>query len=143
MLDNEFHTSTTRFWSPTIWLRKNVFNSLINCKSIRDLDKIGPVPDSLTTVDGVCLLVWDLNAEFLRPNQNMFRLFPESRQTSSIAITTSTVSKLSKPRSFEKCAVGESYQRSMIDLCTPLSPKRTFAGSETCKFISELHQPRD
>lgn len=33
--------------------------------------------------------------------------------TSSIAITTSTVSKLSNPRSFEKCEVGESYSMSI------------------------------
>lgn len=59
----------------------------------------------LTAVDGVCLLVRDFNAEFLYKRVSINGLSHEqlhSSHTSSMAITTSTVSKLSSPRSFEK-----------------------------------------
>jgi hypothetical protein len=64
----------------------------------------------LTTVDLVGLLVGDLNAELLlkcvrHPSHGIGSLgFPEGNRahTSSMAMTTSTVSKLSRPRSLEK-----------------------------------------
>lgn len=61
----------------------------------------------LTAVDLVGLLVGDLNAELLLVSSLAIcsALFPEGNdhaRTSSIAITTSTVSRLSRPRSLEK-----------------------------------------
>lgn len=58
-------------------------------------------------MDGVGLLVGDLDAELLRGCQYS-NGYPKSlekdgaERTSSMAITTSTVSRLSRPRSFEK-----------------------------------------
>ena len=66
-----------------------------------------------TTVDRIRLLVWDLNAEFLRHCQSpwsLWTMLPIFKPTSSIAMTTSTVSKLSSPRSFVKCEDEESYR---------------------------------
>lgn len=67
----------------------------------------------LTAVYGVGVLVGYLNAEFL---YFVNRTFPreshgQRSHTSSIAITTSTVSKLSSPRSFEKCEALDSCDR--------------------------------
>ena len=70
-------------------------------------------------MNGIRILVGDLNAELLRAKicQQPYTHSIKDRGvrhcetsagvvlTSSIAITTSTVSKLSRPRSFAKCAV--------------------------------------
>ena len=81
-------------------------------ESIRQHNR-APIPNpilfntvaKLTAVDGISLLVGDLNAEFLL-HACQHRFLPPIRRTrdhtSSIAITTSTVSKLSNARSFEK-----------------------------------------
>jgi hypothetical protein len=62
-----------------------------------------------TGVDGIGLLVWDLNAELLLVvSLYTIWLWPEFMLASSMAITTSTVSKLSKPRSLLKCEVAAS-----------------------------------
>jgi hypothetical protein len=69
-----------------------------------------------TTVNCICLLIWDLNAELLNQSSTT-AILAKSRMyvpTSSIAITTSTVSKLSSPRSFAKCELGDSYQRQFL-----------------------------
>jgi len=60
-------------------------------------------------VNCVGLLVGDLDAELLL-NCQFLRLVLQrmGMRTSSIAITTSTVSRLSSPRSFVKCEEAES-----------------------------------
>jgi hypothetical protein len=57
-----------------------------------------------TTVNRVSLLVGDLDAELLLNCQCLFLrfLYALGVRTSSIAITTSTVSRLSRPRSLVK-----------------------------------------
>lgn len=88
----------------TIWLAHDVFHGLV------DYDTVSPAlviallgtADSHTAVDSVRLLVWDLNAKLLQFCEPRAGFFLMSEQTSSIAITTSTVSKLSSPRSLVK-----------------------------------------
>lgn len=59
---------------------------------------------ALTAMDSIGFFVRYLNAEFLQGKDKpiLFMNHPKTH-TSSIAITTSTVSKLSRPKSFEKC----------------------------------------
>ena len=64
-------------------------------------------------MDRIRRLVWDLDAEFLQLGQNRDDVLELRILTSSIAMTTSTVSKLSSPRSFAKCEVGDNYVVSM------------------------------
>lgn len=96
----------------------------------------------LTAVDAVCLLVWDLNAELLFSIKFSLRVRlmvgKASDYTSSIAITTSTVSKLSKPRSFAKCEVPLIFKRVRL---FPMACKtllyhvssHTLEASDTCR----------
>ena len=61
-------------------------------------------------MDGIRLFVWNLNAELLYEVLAMANsVSKQNAYTSSIAMTTSTVSRLSRPRSFEKCDVLESF----------------------------------
>lgn len=90
-------------------------------------------------MDGIGLLVGDLNAELLRDGLADIpkRVRPGKFHTSSIAITTSTVSRLSRPRSFEKCEEALIYHSKRVrwiyspvhDLGIP--EKRSLAADES------------
>ena len=56
--------------------------------------------------------------------------------SSSIAMTTSTVSSESNPRSFEKCAAPEIYHQVSSCSCFPLPFECTFDESCTCSYVS-------
>lgn len=83
----------------------------LSCKVSKCFDALNDLRGrrKRTAVDGICFLVWDLNAELLHlPSVSDLYVWSVIQRTSSIAITTSTVSKLSRPRSFEKCDEPES-----------------------------------
>lgn len=63
-----------------------------------------------TAVNAIRVFVGNLDAEllFVAVNINNNNAANRQSRTSSIAMTTSTVSRLSRPRSFEKCAVVDS-----------------------------------
>ena len=94
----------------TIWLGKDVLDGLVNWYRISRQNLCPVGSPSRTTVDGISIFIWDLNGELLSvcqpcPSSN---IYPGSL-TSSMAMTTSTVSKESSPRSLLKWEVGESY----------------------------------
>jgi hypothetical protein len=68
--------------------------------------------DAHTAMDRISVLVRDLDAKFLYSDSKVRYLafvqgLRQNGRTSSMAITTSTVSRLSRPRSLAKCAVEE------------------------------------
>ena len=94
----------------TIWLGKDVLDGLVNCHRISKQKLCLVRSPSRTTVDGISILIWDFNGELLFVCQPCpsSGIYPGSL-TSSMAMTTSTVSKESSPRSLLKWEVGESY----------------------------------
>ena len=88
----------------TIRLADDVADCLVHYSVVSFVNYIAA--RRLTRMDSVGVLVRDLDAEFLF----IVRLGPRGadRRTSSIAMTTSTVSRLSRPRSFAKCEDSES-----------------------------------
>jgi hypothetical protein len=96
----------------TIRLREYIANRLIDCSKVRSQHS-RRLTEKPTAMNRIGLLVRYLNAEFLcckpvRPRIPLRSAPQPVKPTSSIAITTSTVSKLSSPKSFEKCDVFES-----------------------------------
>jgi hypothetical protein len=73
-------------------------------------DRLRDVRLKLTAVDSIGLLVRNLNAELLFMRQRLSGVQSVDPPTSSIAMTTSTVSRLSRPRSLWKCDSALSYQ---------------------------------
>lgn len=71
-----------------------------------------------------------------KPSEPHSSIAPHQVRTSSIAITTSTVSKLSSPRSFEKCEVDVSYIHQSLSHAF-LKINHTFDGSVTFPTISQ------
>lgn len=94
----------------TIGLRKDVLHSLVDCLLLAHRDHPSPTDSSHTAVNGIGLLVRDLDAELLlSPSESISRTRSSKHErTSSIAMTTSTVSNESSPRSLVKCDEAES-----------------------------------
>ena len=63
-----------------------------------------------TTMNSICFFIRNLDAEFLERNDQPNALARVGLLTSSMAITTSTVSKLSRPKSFAKWDAFESFK---------------------------------
>ena len=104
-----FHHRDVNQFTLTIRLVHDVVYRLLDC----DIISTNPMHHTRThtAVDSVGLLIWNLNAEFLYNRQSCLQyslLLPAL--TSSIAMTTSTVSRLSRPRSLWKCDSPFSYK---------------------------------